>query len=312
MHCFFCCSPAFEAKTVSPWHEIPLYAGDGNLHYICEIPKETTAKMEVATVRGVNQQIIQKDSLRSTWAEPSPPPFLPQDKECTPIEQDVKDKELRYYPFPIHWNYGLLPQTGPAEISMPSFLWRADEDALLLSSSVATWEDPELKDQRLGVGVSGTCQPLWRSKCCSKAGPALGIGSLGDNDPVDVVEISSKAHQQGGVYKVSFHTTCFCVVLPDMLCHKQQLLRAPSWIKRSAYKHAAYKDAVILPSLMLMEKGHANLPQSPQESSTPQLLPLKEASVLRPPTQPISQLNPEYSDKDMNDTPESPQRTPKE
>jgi len=38
------------AKTVSPWHEIPLHAGDGNLHYICEIPKETSAKMEVATV----------------------------------------------------------------------------------------------------------------------------------------------------------------------------------------------------------------------------------------------------------------------
>lgn len=40
------------AKTVSPWHEIPLFAGDGNVHYICEIPKETAAKMEVATVRG--------------------------------------------------------------------------------------------------------------------------------------------------------------------------------------------------------------------------------------------------------------------
>lgn len=37
-------------KLVSPWHEIPLYAGDGCLHYICEIPKETSAKMEVATV----------------------------------------------------------------------------------------------------------------------------------------------------------------------------------------------------------------------------------------------------------------------
>jgi hypothetical protein len=38
---------------VSCWHEIPLYAGDGNLHYICEIPKETSAKMEVATVSRV-------------------------------------------------------------------------------------------------------------------------------------------------------------------------------------------------------------------------------------------------------------------
>lgn len=39
-------------KKVSPWHEIPLYAGDGQLHFICEIPKETSAKMEVATVGG--------------------------------------------------------------------------------------------------------------------------------------------------------------------------------------------------------------------------------------------------------------------
>jgi hypothetical protein len=47
MHCRF---HLFAAKVVSPWHEIPLFAGDGNLHYICEIPKETSAKMEVATV----------------------------------------------------------------------------------------------------------------------------------------------------------------------------------------------------------------------------------------------------------------------
>lgn len=48
---FTCCRSA--AKEVSCWHEIPLYAGDGHLHYICEIPKETSAKMEVATVRTV-------------------------------------------------------------------------------------------------------------------------------------------------------------------------------------------------------------------------------------------------------------------
>ncbi len=45
-----CLRSAFAAKTVSPWHEIPLFAEDGLLHYICEIPKETSAKMEVATV----------------------------------------------------------------------------------------------------------------------------------------------------------------------------------------------------------------------------------------------------------------------
>ncbi|KXZ56183.1 hypothetical protein GPECTOR_1g158 [Gonium pectorale] len=70
------------AKDVSPWHEIPLYAGDGYVHYICEIPKETSAKMEVAT-----------------------------DEPCTPIKQDVKKGKLRFYPYNINWNYGLLPQT---------------------------------------------------------------------------------------------------------------------------------------------------------------------------------------------------------
>ncbi|PNW77146.1 hypothetical protein CHLRE_10g424100v5 [Chlamydomonas reinhardtii] len=70
------------AKEVSCWHEIPLYAGDGHLHYICEIPKETSAKMEVAT-----------------------------DEPRTPIKQDVKKGKLRFYPYNINWNYGMLPQT---------------------------------------------------------------------------------------------------------------------------------------------------------------------------------------------------------
>ncbi|GLC51697.1 V-ATPase V0 sector subunit c'' [Pleodorina starrii] len=70
------------AKEVSCWHEIPLHAGNGLLHYICEIPKETSAKMEVAT-----------------------------DEPCTPIKQDVKKGKLRFYPYNINWNYGMLPQT---------------------------------------------------------------------------------------------------------------------------------------------------------------------------------------------------------
>jgi len=69
-------------KPISPWHEIPLYAGDGLVHFICEIPKETAAKLEVAT-----------------------------DEVGTPIKQDVKKGKLRFYPYNINWNYGLLPQT---------------------------------------------------------------------------------------------------------------------------------------------------------------------------------------------------------
>ena len=43
--------PSLADKIVSPWHDIPLFCGDsGYLNYVCEIPKETRAKMEAATV----------------------------------------------------------------------------------------------------------------------------------------------------------------------------------------------------------------------------------------------------------------------
>lgn len=35
---------------LSPWHDVTLYNKDGTVNFICEIPKETSAKMEVATV----------------------------------------------------------------------------------------------------------------------------------------------------------------------------------------------------------------------------------------------------------------------
>lgn len=54
-----------------------------------------------------------------------------QDEENTPIKQDIKKGNLRFYPYNINWNYGLLPQT---------------------------WEDPDHKNTDLdGVAVSITC-----------------------------------------------------------------------------------------------------------------------------------------------------------
>eukprot|EP00878_Enallax_costatus_P030625 GHUV01033380.1.p2 GENE.GHUV01033380.1~~GHUV01033380.1.p2 ORF type:complete len:119 (-),score=29.89 GHUV01033380.1:691-1047(-) len=50
------CGPA--DKTISCWHEIPLWAGEEELHFICEIPKETAAKMEVATVSGATAPVV--------------------------------------------------------------------------------------------------------------------------------------------------------------------------------------------------------------------------------------------------------------
>ncbi|KAK1359155.1 Inorganic diphosphatase [Heracleum sosnowskyi] len=71
-----------SGRKVSPWHDIPLHVGDGVFNFIVEIPKESSAKMEVAT-----------------------------DEPFTPIKQDTKKGKLRYYPYNINWNYGLLPQT---------------------------------------------------------------------------------------------------------------------------------------------------------------------------------------------------------
>ncbi|MBA0562267.1 hypothetical protein Golob_007326 [Gossypium lobatum] len=71
-----------SGKKISPWHDIPLHLGDGVFNFIVEIPKESSAKMEVAT-----------------------------DEPYTPIKQDTKKGKLRYYPYNINWNYGLLPQT---------------------------------------------------------------------------------------------------------------------------------------------------------------------------------------------------------
>ena len=39
-----------DGEVASFWHDIPLDNGDGTVNFVCEIPKETKAKMEVATV----------------------------------------------------------------------------------------------------------------------------------------------------------------------------------------------------------------------------------------------------------------------
>lgn len=36
---------------MSPWHDVALRNGDGTLNFVCEIPKDTSAKFEVATVQ---------------------------------------------------------------------------------------------------------------------------------------------------------------------------------------------------------------------------------------------------------------------
>ena len=72
-----------QAKAISPWHSVPLYAGDGIFNFVCEIPRNTRAKFEVATC-----------------------------EEGNPIKQDSKKGKPRSYAIDIPWNYGMLPQVG--------------------------------------------------------------------------------------------------------------------------------------------------------------------------------------------------------
>jgi|EP00670_Eutreptiella_braarudii_P003300 inorganic pyrophosphatase len=76
-----------DGMTVSPWHSVPYQQPNGLYTYINEIPKATTAKMEVSTK-----------------------------VELNPIKQDMKKGKLRYFTYDmgtngIPFNYGLMPQT---------------------------------------------------------------------------------------------------------------------------------------------------------------------------------------------------------
>lgn len=81
-----------EKGRISPWHDIPLFASAyGNFNFLCEIPKWTRAKFEVATGEAAN-----------------------------PIKQDEKKGVLREYKWgDMMFNYGMFPQTweDPAVIS---------------------------------------------------------------------------------------------------------------------------------------------------------------------------------------------------
>lgn len=52
-----------EGRDVSTWHDVPLRNEDGTLNFVCEIPKDTSAKMEVATVRYLGCALRQASKL---------------------------------------------------------------------------------------------------------------------------------------------------------------------------------------------------------------------------------------------------------
>lgn len=53
-------------QNISPWHDIPLQAKDGLYNFVCEIPKETSAKMEVATVGAAFVAKLPSSSLHAS------------------------------------------------------------------------------------------------------------------------------------------------------------------------------------------------------------------------------------------------------
>lgn len=78
-----------DGQAISPMHDIPLYADEGNkvFNMVVEVPRWTNAKMEINLKEKLN-----------------------------PVKQDVKKGKLRYVAncFPHKgyiWNYGALPQT---------------------------------------------------------------------------------------------------------------------------------------------------------------------------------------------------------
>eukprot|EP00439_Symbiodinium_sp_Y106_P007689 s462_g1.t1 len=80
-----------DGHRLSPWHDVPLRNSDESYNFICEIPKWTRKKYEIATGEIMN-----------------------------PIKQDVKNGVLRDYKWgDMLFNYGAFPQTweDPKHIS---------------------------------------------------------------------------------------------------------------------------------------------------------------------------------------------------
>jgi len=112
-----------EGKKISPWHDIPLFTSSNTCNFFCEIPKETSAKMECNTEGPLN-----------------------------PIKQDMKKGKLRFYPYNINWNYGMLPQT-----------WE-DPDVTNKECNAAGDNDPvdvvEIGARQMGMGEVAEVKPL--------------------------------------------------------------------------------------------------------------------------------------------------------
>lgn len=118
----------YRGQPISPWHDIPFWAGYYNrenrplLHFVCEIPRLTHAKLEIH--KGLSSNPL--------------------------IQDTVGNNRLRFYKYGESIvNYGAIAQT---------------------------WENPNVKDPDTGL--------------------------VGDNDPIDVLQLNSKPCRRGVVQRV--------------------------------------------------------------------------------------------------------------
>eukprot|EP00850_Spirogloea_muscicola_P022207 SM000282S10610 [mRNA] locus=s282:92662:93705:- [translate_table: standard] len=104
------------------------------------------------------------------------------DEPLTPIKQDTKKGKLRFYPYNINWNYGLLPQTWED----PSFA-NPEVDGCFGDN------DPgETPSAALTLPQQQVLGPL----CCRAYSLAAVVAA------VDLVEIGERTATMGEVYRV--------------------------------------------------------------------------------------------------------------
>ena len=160
---------------VSPWHDIPLKAPSGAYHFVCEIPKWSRKKFEISTKEGANPILQDKDkktgNLRSyVWGDMA---FnygaFPQTWEDIPKWSRKK--------FEISTKEGANPilqdkdkKTG----NLRSYVW--GDMAFNYGAFPQTWEDPD------------------------EISPHT--NHAGDDDPLDVIELSGRAFDTGAIVEV--------------------------------------------------------------------------------------------------------------
>eukprot|EP01059_Diplonema_ambulator_P001687 TRINITY_DN11429_c0_g1_i4.p1 TRINITY_DN11429_c0_g1~~TRINITY_DN11429_c0_g1_i4.p1 ORF type:complete len:395 (+),score=133.13 TRINITY_DN11429_c0_g1_i4:58-1242(+) len=120
-------------RKISPWHDIPLFIKDvirtqspgtplNKYNFICEIPKWTRAKYEIATIEPYN-----------------------------PVKQDVSNGVLRFYKHgDMLFNYGALPQTW--ESTEHSFVFQEGDGEVAYKGDNDPIDVIEIGTQQLQTG----------------------------------------------------------------------------------------------------------------------------------------------------------------